>query len=429
MKMFKKCMSLLLVCAVSIVSVGCGNDTSQTTPASVTTNDDKEKEEVVTPAKEQVTLTIATYADPLEVDLVTAQASAYMKENPHVKLVVEPIAGDIWETLKIRMVANDEPDIFYMDLFQVAQFIDTNKLAPLDEALSAADIADFEPALLDAFRGPDGTLYGVPKDFSTLALYYNVEMFEDAGLTPPETWDDLEKTAQALTGNGVVGLTLQNGIDRVQPFFYSNGGSMMSDDGLPTFNNPKNIEAYEYWIGLFEAGYAKTPQQLGVNWTGDAFTMDMAAMTIEGNWMIQALMEQAPDMEYGVVPIPYKEVPASMQFTVAYSMSNNTDNPDVARDVIRFLTDTNQQMLIAESGRAIPSRNSTLITFLENWPDYKVFVEQAPIASEFNYGIISATVVDEAAKAMERILLDPNSTVQGAFDAAQENIDKALANQ
>ncbi len=375
---------------------------------------------------DKVKLTVATYADPFEVDIVTEQATAYMEENPNVELIIEPVAGDFWEVLKTRMVANDEPDIFYMDLFQAAQFIDAEKLASLDDILTEEDLADFEPALLNGFKGADGSQYGIPKDFSTLGLYYNKQLFEDAGLQPPTTWEELESTAKALTNDGVVGLSLQNGIDRVQPFFYSNGGSMLKD-GVPTLNDPKNIEAYAYWNNLLQSKVAQTPQQLGVGWNGDAFGSGIAAMTIEGTWMVNSMSEIAPDLDYGVVPIPQKETPASMQFTVAYSMSKNTEHPEEAKDVIKFLTSTEQQLVIADAGRAMPSRTSALQTYIENYPERAVFADLAPVASEFNYGVISPTVVSEASKAMEKILLNPSVSVEDAFNEAQANIDKALS--
>ncbi len=421
MKLKRKVMASLLVSAMLATVVGCSSNNTDSNQGTNAVTDSSKKDE-------KVTLTIGTNADPFEVDIVTKQAETYMEQNPNVELVIEPIAGDIWEVLKTRMVANDEPDIFYMDIFQAAQFIDADKLAPLDDVLTSEDVADFEETLLNAFRGDDGTLYGIPKDFSTLALYYNIEMFEEAGLQPPTTWEELESAAKALTKDGVVGLSLQNGLDRAQPFFYSNGGSMMKD-GVPTLNDPKNIEAYEYWIGLIKNGYAQTPQQLGVGWDGDAFAAEMVAMTVEGTWMVNSMNEVAPDLKYGVVPIPQKEALASMQFTVAYSMSKNTDHEEQAKDVIRFLTSSEQQQVVADAGRAMPSRKSALETYSKNWPERKVFADLAPVASEFNYGVISPTVVLEAGKAMEKVLLDSNVTVEQAFNEAQANIDKALEQQ
>ena len=117
MKMTKKAMSLMLAATMlGSVVTGCSSSKGDTsTPSTEGTGVNN---------GEKVELTIGISADPVEVDLVTQQAEAYMEKNPNVKLVVEPIAGDIWEVLKTRMVSNAEPDIFYMDIFQAAQFID-----------------------------------------------------------------------------------------------------------------------------------------------------------------------------------------------------------------------------------------------------------------------------------------------------------------
>ncbi len=405
----KKIIPTLLAGAMMMSVVGCGNSDNSSESSD----------------SGKVTLTLGMTADPFEAEIVEEQVAAFMEANEDIEVVVEPIAGDIWEVLKTRMVAGDEPDVFYMDIFQTPQFIDAGQLAAIDDVLTEEDMADFDSALLNAFKGEDGTLYGVPKDYSTLGLYYNKQMFEDAGLEPPTTWEELEAAAKALTKDNVTGLSLQNELPRVQPFFYSNGGTMM-EDGVPTLNNEKNIEAYEFWLSLLENDYAKTPQELGVGWDGDAFASEMVAMTVEGTWMENSLIELNPDLEYGVVPVPVAETEASMQFTVAYSMSTNTESPEEAKELIKFLTSTEQQLVVADAGRAIPSRTSAVETYVEKYPERQVFVDMVSVASEFRYGIVSSTVVDEAAKAMEKVLLDPDASVQDAFDEAQANIEKAL---
>ncbi len=431
--MKKRILTAILASMLALTVVGCSSDggTSETTAAggnetTASQADGEETTEAV--SDEPVELTIATYSDPFEADLVIAQAEAYMEANPNVTLTVEPVSGDIWEVLKTRMAANEEPDIFYMDVFQSGQFIDAGKLAPLDAALSEEDLADFDPALLDAFRGTDGVLYGIPKDFNTLALFYNQDLLDAAGVAVPTTWDELEAAAAALTSDSIYGMSLQNELPRAQPFFYSAGGSMVDENGNPTLNTAENIEGYEFYYGLIDQGYAQTPQQLGVGWNGDAFASGMVAMTIEGHWMVQSLSELAPDMNYGVAPIPYKDEPASMQFTVAYSMSNNTEHPEAAMDVINFLTSTEQQLAVAEAGRSMPSRLSSLETFKTNFPERQVFVDAVSVASPFNYGVISPTVVTEAALAMEKVQLEGMS-VADAFNEAQAAIDAALAEQ
>ncbi len=420
----KKFIAIMVACALPFTLAACGGSgTSDNTPSSSSSSSSSSSTGETTTG-DKVSVTVAIYSDPFEVDIVTKHADAYMAENQDVEVIIEPVAGDIWEVLKTRMAADSEPDIFYMDIFQSAQFIDAGKLAPLNDVLSDDDYNDFEPALLNGFTHDD-TLYGIPKDFSTLALYYNKDIFDAAGLSAPTTWEELNETATTLSTDGQVGLIIQNELPRMQPFFYSNGGGMVKD-GVPTLNTPENVEAYKFVVDMINSGAAQTPQQMGVGWSGDGFASGQAAMAVEGTWMVNSLLELSPDLNYGVVEIPVKNNSASMQFTVAYSMSNNTEHPEVAKDVISFLTSYDQQLEVANAGRSMPSRLSALETYKSNWPERSIFADVASVASEFNYGIISPTVVTETANAMEKVLLT-GADVEEAFAEAQEKIDTALS--
>ncbi|MGM9986953.1 MAG: ABC transporter substrate-binding protein, partial [Bacillaceae bacterium] len=307
---------------------------------------------------EKVTLKLAHFADPAEVKIVNEQVKKFEEANPNIDVVTEPITGDFFEVLKTRMASNNEPDVFYMDIFQTDSFVDADRLLPLDEYIAKEEIDQFQPNLVSAFTGDeDQKLYGVPKDYNTLVLYYNKKMFKDAGLQPPTTWDELKSAAKTLTKGKVKGLSLQNELPRFQPFIFSAGGQMMKDN-KPVVNTPEAQEALEFWSSLFEEGVAATPKDLGVGWDGDAFAQEMVAMTVEGGWMIHSLKEQAPDLDYGMVQLPVKKDPASMMFTVAYSASKNTKHPEEAAKLIEFLTSEESQKLTVEEGRAMPSRTA-----------------------------------------------------------------------
>lgn len=373
----------------------------------------------------KVTVKLAHFSDPYETELVKAQVKLFEAANPDIKVVTEPITGDFFEVLKTRMASNNEPDVFYMDIFQTEAFIDAERLLPLDEYVNKEELSDFHPNLLNAFTSE--SIYGIPKDFNTLALYYNKSMFEKAGLEAPTTWDELYAAAKTLTKDGVVGLSLQNEIARFQPFANSNGGSFVVD-GKPVVNSTEILGGLEKWFQLLSEGVAETPTELGVGWDGDAFAQEKVAMTIEGSWMIQSLAEQAPDLEYGMVEVPVIKDPANMMFTVAYSASKNTKHPEEAVKLIEFLTGKEAQQMTVDAGRAMPSRISMSEDYQAKYPEREAFVKGVDYATEYNYGIVSGVVVSETAKAAEKVLLG-HSTLQQAFDEAQKQIDEALARQ
>ncbi len=374
----------------------------------------------------KVTLKLAHYADQFETETVNKQIKAFMDDNPDIAVVAEPLTGDFWQVLLTRMSSNSEPDVFYLEGYQFPRFQKAGKLLDISDALSAQDKADFSKNLLDAFT-EDEKLYAVPKDYNTLALFYNKDMFEEAGLEPPKTWDELKTAAEKLTKDGKYGLSFQNEIQRFHPLAKSNGAEVMKN-GTPDFNSPEFIEAYEYLLSLYRAGVAVIPKDIGADWNGVAFARQDVAMTVEGYWMVQTLTETAPGLNFGVVPIPYSKEPASLMFTVGYSASKNTKHPEEAKKLINYLTNYDMQKVFVESERALPSRLSNSKEFEEKNPHLKPFLEAVKYSDSYNYGIAGPVAVDELAKSFEKILIN-DYDVKKALDEAEALIQDVISKQ
>lgn len=422
MSKFKSLVSVgITTCMLSMMLAGCGG---QKTDSAL---DESSKGNVE--SKEKIELKVACYSDPFEIETVEKQANNFMEKYPNINVKVESLSGDFWQVLQTRFASQTEADVFYMDSYQSPTFSRLGVLEPLDAYIEKnnTDIADFEKSLLDIFVGEDGKTYGIPKDYSTLALFYDKALLEEKGLVPPKTWDELEEVAKQLTTEEVVGLSLLNKIDRFQPFLYAADGGMM-ENGKPVVNTLENAEGLSYYVNLLKSPYADTPQNLGVGWNGDSFGQGLAAMTIEGNWMISYLKEIAPELDYGVVPIPTKEngPQVSMAFTCAYSMSKNSKNKDEAYLLLDYLTSKEAQLMVAEEGRAIPSRISMGSELSQNFPIFTEFVEQAKYASPYVYGPASAVVVEQINKAAEELLILEDADVNELLQRVQNEIDKAL---
>ncbi len=94
----------------------------------------------------------------------------------------EVISDQYMDVVKTRLIGGEGPDVFYLDAFEAPAMIETGVLEPLDDYVTDDfDINDFEKPLLDAFKGPDGKIYGFPKDYSTLALFYNKKCLKKQG--------------------------------------------------------------------------------------------------------------------------------------------------------------------------------------------------------------------------------------------------------
>ncbi|TAF02533.1 MAG: extracellular solute-binding protein, partial [Nostocales cyanobacterium] len=138
---------------------------------------------------------------PVEQKLLKQVLQDFEIKHPNIKVKYEVISDQYMDVIKTRLIGEAAPDVFYLDALEAPFFMSQNILEPLDSYITSEfDLADFEENLLNSFKYQNH-IYGLPKDYSTLALFYNKKAFNQAGLTsPPTTWDELRRYSQKLTG-------------------------------------------------------------------------------------------------------------------------------------------------------------------------------------------------------------------------------------
>jgi multiple sugar transport system substrate-binding protein len=363
-------------------------------------------------------------SSPTEDAILQESINAFMAANPTVKVKWEPIAQDYETVLKTNLAAGTEADVFYADIFWIDSVMKTGKLMALDDymAKSGTKKEDFVPTLINAFSY-QGKVYGIPKDFNTLGLVYNKDMFKAAGVAEPTndwTWSDLQAAAKKLTTGGVVGLSLPADAARFVPFLWQAGGD------LANINNAAGQAAVDFYTG-FQAkdGTSKLPSELGMGWAGEAFEKGKAAMVFEGGWLPADLNNNFKNVNYGVVQMPKGTADSNLIFTVSYSMSAKSKNPSAAWALLNYLTGSENQSKVLKAGFALPTRQA-LASQITN-ANSKAIFDGAPYGKPFNYGgANTGKVNDEINKALESIMLK-KSSVKDALDKLATTIKPLLS--
>lgn len=331
-------------------------------------------------------------------------------ENDRLQAVVDEINGreadlnislnlvpDYDTKLQTSIAGGAPPDVFYIDSFKFPDLVKSGALAPVE---GIEDPDDFYPNLRAAFTA-DGQFYCPPKDFSTLGLVYNADMFDAAGLDYPTTdwtWDDLRAAAEALTNAdaGVYGLSLSADMARWLAFLYQAGGSVTNEDFTEmTINSPEAKAALEFYVGLVQDGIAAQPADLSAGWNGEAFGKGNAAMTIEGNWMMPFMRDQFPDVNFAVSELPAGPGgKATLSFTVCYGAPSNGSNPAASSRAITLLTGPEGMKAWTDLGLAMPTRTSLRDGWLEQYPEQEAFLNGAEYAYPWQFQPGFADVLD-----------------------------------
>lgn len=349
-------------------------------------------------------------------------AAAAWSEESGIEVDVQ-VANDLAQQLSQGFAAGSPPDVFYLDPGALAGYAGNGSLKAYGDLLENKD--DFYPSLVENFTF-DGDFYCAPKDFSTLALIINTDLWEAAGLTEddlPTTWDELTTVSETLTKDGVVGLAFGAEYQRIGAFMAQAGGGLVKD-GQAIANSPENVEALTYVKDALNAGNFAYAADVGAGWGGEAFGKGLAAMVIEGNWIGGAMTNDFPDVSYTVAELPAGPGgPGTMQYTNCWGMAADSPNQEAVLSFVEYMTATDQQLAFSEAFGPMPSIQSAADQWSSDNPDLTAFLTGADYAQ---YPPTEAGVNDVVADFNAQLLGLASGDPQAILDSVQANLEAVV---
>jgi multiple sugar transport system substrate-binding protein len=391
--------------AALVVGVAAG------TTAATTTGPHRAK------ATKTTTITLAHWSSsPVELKGVRATIQAFERRYPSIKvneINLDPYA----EGMLARFAARKPPDIFYVDSNVFPDWVSQGVLEPISDDMAKAHMSTkpFYPRLLNAFRYK-GKLYGLPKDWSPLAMQVDTTALAAANVTPPKTWAGLTAAAKKLKAAGQPPVCLGVDLARILAFMYQNGGGFLNATKTKAIvNSSQNLTAVTTYLNWIQSGLARTPQQLGVGWCGEALGKEKASIIFEGNWVTSYMTDTFPTVKWRAYPLIGAKVGnkyrGNLGFTASYSIAKDSKNKAAAFKMLRFLElPIGQRIWISNVGY-LPSRSD-----VKPPAGRAVYPKEAPYTHPWQFAPGFSKVYDTA-----------NNELQAAFEG-KETVDVALRN-
>jgi multiple sugar transport system substrate-binding protein len=322
-----------------------------------------------------------------------ACATAFHEKNPETTVKIEQFGwDDYWNKLTTGFVSGTAPDVFTDHLAKYPEFANKHQLLPLNDLIERDNVKTdvYEEGLADLWVAPDGSRYGLPKDWDTIAIFYNKKMVEDAGMTEDQmnnlTWNPndggtYEKVIAHLTvdANGkrgdepgfdktkvkVYGLQLEDSgraVGQTQWSMYTGTTGWQFTDKNPwgthyNYDDPRFADTITWWRSLISKGYMPplAVAASGVNYS-DAFAAGKSAMATSGSWMIGTFFGYK-GVDVGLAPTPSgpEGKRASMFNGLADSVWAGTKNKEAAWQWVKFLASPECQNIVAEKAVVFPA--------------------------------------------------------------------------
>lgn len=340
---------------------------------------------------------------------------------------------DFLDKINVAIASGEGPDVaFAGDVQTHASKQALVELTPYIEK-NNFPVSDFYESAFEGVKY-EGGIYALPMTWSCKMLVYNKDMLKAAGYEhPPKTWSELEEMNEKLTtvnDDGsikVLGFHPSLGNSFYRDYLIGNGSSQYDAEGNPAFNTPKNIEAVQWYVDMYNkygvdaaAAFTSTAKT-----TADPLLSGMVAMEVEVQDFMKNLNDAKKDgslnFEYGIAPVPYNDKQATGSATLGGGFSleiydhHNEAQVDAAWKFISWMVnDANQERWAWENFWAVPNRK---------------VMESEKFTADADWGVISDELNHTVIWPWREDLTNAGSVFQSAVDEARlgtKSVEQAL---
>ncbi|MBS4195608.1 ABC transporter substrate-binding protein [Lederbergia citri] len=311
-------------------------------------------------------------ASPLETESVKKGIQKFEQDHPNIKVEYTPVPGDQYASKLLTMMAGDAPpDVFFLGSADYRSFQKRGVLLDLTTYFeNDLSIDDFIPSSAGIMQ-INGSVYGVSSCTVSPVLYYNKNIFDEAGVPyPPSdpskawTWEEFEEAANKLTKKegdkvsqfGAYGF--ENFANTVMAVM-ENSGVIFNDDYSETkINSNETKKVLESILSLKKNGLspeAKLLEESGMS-ASQMLQTGKIAMLVDGSWALQELSKM--DFPVGVAALPKFEKAVTTGQAHVHSAAAKTKHPEEAWEFIRFLSSEEYQIDLISEGLWMPNRVS-----------------------------------------------------------------------
>lgn len=374
----------------------------------------------------------------------------YQKENSNVAIVyTQKSFTQYEENLYTRLqqgqsVGTPAPDIFRINNTWLSKFQPYLYPAPPTIISNSEYTQTFYPTASADLLGTDNRIYAMPLEIDGLALYYNKEIFERAGINePPKDWDEMIEVAKKLTVKDSSGNITQAGVamgtsknvmhsaDILSLLMLQNGAEINQNQNKEVdLTSDRAISAMDFYSDFALVHETWSPD---LRTDLEMFYTGKLAMMFAPSWRVFDIFNSNPSVEFGLAPAPVlgsQDIHYGMYW--AEAVSKDASNPTEAWKFIKFLTEQQQQKdlysnSIQIGGRAFgePYSRKDMASQLEDQAYVGAIIEMAPNMKAWKMGE-QAFTEEELRNAITSVSENDMESAQ-ALRVAEENINERLA--
>lgn len=290
---------------------------------------------------------------------VTNITKEFEKNNPNIKIKATFAPYEALEQKIQTSAKSGGYDVVVIDAPWTAKFAKAGFVKDVSEKLKSEEESDIFTGAIDSVSY-DGKLYGMPWLNDTKFLFYNKEILEKAGIqNPPTNFEELKEQAEIIRDKKLVPYPIvwswsqaEALVCDVTALTSSFGGKMIADNGKPTLNDPKNIEALSFMTDTLNEKLTdpKSTEYLEEDVRG-VFSSGKSAFALNWTYMFNMANDEKESSIAGKVGIA--PIPMSVNGGMGLSVTSGSKHADEAWEYIQYLSSKEIQKNYAKNALPI----------------------------------------------------------------------------
>lgn len=296
----------------------------------------------------------------------------FTKQNPDIKVNLLVNDQDYYTVLKTKIASNDMPDIV---MGEYGDLLELGEAGHILDLSADAYIANYAEQIREQMKTSNGKIYGIPLDVSGMGIYYNKELFKQAGIEQfPKTQQQMQEAIDKLKEKDITpfGLAVADGWTLAHSLFTTIAGTTVDLKALAaavasgvTLQSDRLKEGFK----TLDMMYANADPQASTNNYNASLSLlaqGKVAMLQQGYWAYSSITDINPDVQLGFGAIPYSEkeedAKLGVNVNVSYAITAKSKNQEAAKKLFAWLTTVEGNGIANEKMKQIPAIQGVTIS-------------------------------------------------------------------
>ena len=305
------------------------------------------------------TIQFASWGSKSEVEILKPLLADFERENPDIKIEFMHIPQNYFQKLHLLFASKKAPDVIFLNNHYLPVYANAGLLRKFEDSDFEKDA--FYPKALAALSW-QGNCYAVPRDISTLVIFYNKDIFKKHNLPYPKdgwTMDEFLSDAEKLTSvPDVFGVSFEEDVLFYLPYLMSFGGGILSDDlSVDISDTKESLAGLNFYADLRKRYHVAPLKNESASATmAQMFMQGRLGMYLSGRWIVPKFREEV-NFDWDVVSFPAGPAGSITPLDASgWAISADSDNPDAALKLVKYLSSKKVSDDFTKSGLIVPAR-------------------------------------------------------------------------